>query len=67
MYLIFLFLSICSGLFFDKTEANGDLMIKRNLMHTDSWVLKICFKISADQGLYQRAYSFTGRTRHILA
>jgi 3',5'-cyclic AMP phosphodiesterase CpdA len=28
-------LSICAGLFFDKTEANGDLKIQRNLMHTD--------------------------------
>jgi Icc protein len=33
-------LSICSGLFFDKTESNGDLMIKRNLMHTDFLALK---------------------------
>ena len=33
-------LSICSGLFFDKTETNGDLMIKRNLMHTDFLALK---------------------------
>lgn len=37
-------LSICSGLFFDKTEANGDLMIKRNLMHTDFLVLKKIFQ-----------------------
>lgn len=36
-------LSICSGLFFDKTEANGDLLIKRNLMHTDFLVLKKIF------------------------
>ena len=36
-------LSICSGLFFDKTEANGDLLIKRNLMHTDFMVLKKIF------------------------
>ncbi|HMK25101.1 MAG TPA: metallophosphoesterase [Chitinophagaceae bacterium] len=36
-------LSICSGLFFDKTEANGDLMIKRNLMHTDFLALKKIF------------------------
>jgi 3',5'-cyclic-AMP phosphodiesterase len=36
-------LSICSGLFFDKTEANGDLMIKRNLMHTDFLALKKLF------------------------
>jgi Icc protein len=33
-------LSICAGLFFDKTEANGDLMIKRNLMHSDFLMLK---------------------------
>jgi 3',5'-cyclic AMP phosphodiesterase CpdA len=33
-------LSICSGLFFNKTEANGDLLIKRNLMHTDFLELK---------------------------
>lgn len=36
-------LSICAGLFFDKTEANGDLMIKRNLMHTDFLALKKIF------------------------
>ena len=36
-------LSICSGLFFDKTEANGDLLIKRNLMHTDFLALKKIF------------------------
>ena len=36
-------LSICSGLFFDKTEANGDLLIKRNLMHTDFLLLKKLF------------------------
>ena len=36
-------LSICSGLFFDKTETNGDLLIKRNLMHTDFMVLKKIF------------------------
>ena len=36
-------LSICSGLFFDKTEANGDLLIKRNLMHTDFMLLKKIF------------------------
>lgn len=28
-------LSICAGLFFNKTQPNGDLLIKRNLMHTD--------------------------------
>lgn len=37
-------LSICSGLFFDKTEANGDLLIKRNLMHTDFLTLKKLFR-----------------------
>lgn len=36
-------LSICSGLFFDKTEVNGDLLIKRNLMHTDFLTLKKIF------------------------
>lgn len=36
-------LSICSGLFFDKTEANGDLKIQRNLMHTDFLALKKLF------------------------
>ncbi len=36
-------LSICSGLFFDKTEPNGDLKIQRNLMHTDFLVLKKIF------------------------
>ncbi len=36
-------LSICAGLFFDKTEANGDLLIKRNLMHTDFLALKKIF------------------------
>lgn len=37
-------LSICSGLFFNKTEGNGDLLIKRNLMHTDFLKLKEVFK-----------------------
>ena len=37
-------LSICSGLFFNKTEANGDLLLKRNLMHTDFLQLKEIFK-----------------------
>ena len=37
-------LSICAGLFFNKTEANGDLMIKRNLMHSDFLVLKPIFR-----------------------
>lgn len=37
-------LSICAGLFFNKTESNGDLLIKRNLMHTDFLKLKEIFK-----------------------
>jgi 3',5'-cyclic-AMP phosphodiesterase len=37
-------LSICSGLFFNKTETNGDLLLKRNLMHTDFLKLKEVFK-----------------------
>lgn len=36
-------LSVCAGLFFDKTETNGDLLIKRNLMHTDFMALKKIF------------------------
>jgi 3',5'-cyclic AMP phosphodiesterase CpdA len=36
-------LSICAGLFFNKTEANGDLKIQRNLMHTDFIALKKIF------------------------
>ncbi len=36
-------LSICAGLFFDKTEANGDLKIQRNLMHSDFFMLKKLF------------------------
>jgi 3',5'-cyclic AMP phosphodiesterase CpdA len=36
-------LSICAGLFFNKTEANGDLKIQRNLMHTDFLTLKKLF------------------------
>jgi hypothetical protein len=36
-------LSICAGLFFNKTEANGDLKIQRNLMHTDFLTLKKMF------------------------
>lgn len=36
-------LSICAGLFFNKTEANGDLLVKRNLMHTDFLTLKKLF------------------------
>lgn len=37
-------LSICAGLFFDKTETNGDLLVKRNLMHTDFLQLKKLFR-----------------------
>ncbi len=37
-------LSICAGLFFDKTEANGDLKIQRNLMHTDFLSLSKLFQ-----------------------
>jgi 3',5'-cyclic AMP phosphodiesterase CpdA len=36
-------LSICAGLFFNKTETNGDLKIQRNLMHTDFISLKKIF------------------------
>lgn len=36
-------LSICAGLFFDKTETNGDLKIQRNLMHSDFLALKKTF------------------------
>lgn len=36
-------LSICAGLFFNKTEPNGDLKIQRNLMHTDFFALKKLF------------------------
>ena len=36
-------LSICAGLFFDKTEPNGDLKIQRNLMHSDFLALKKIF------------------------
>ena len=36
-------LSIASGLFFNKTESNGDLMIKRNLMHSDFFAIKALF------------------------
>jgi Icc protein len=41
-------LSVCSGLFFDKTETNGDLLVKRNLMHTDFLVLKKIFATYAN-------------------
>ena len=37
-------LSISSGLFFDRTESNGDLKIQRNLMHSDFLVLKKLFR-----------------------
>ncbi|MBC7947810.1 MAG: metallophosphoesterase [Chitinophagaceae bacterium] len=37
-------LSICAGLFFNKTEVNGDLKIQRNLMHTDFIALKALFR-----------------------
>lgn len=36
-------LSICAGLFFNKNEANGDLKIQRNLMHSDFFQLKQLF------------------------
>lgn len=36
-------LSICAGLFFDKTQPNGDLLIQRNLMHADFITLKKIF------------------------
>ncbi len=36
-------LSICAGLFFNKTQPNGDLVIQRNLMHTDFLKLKEIF------------------------
>lgn len=36
-------LSICAGLFFNRTEANGDLKIQRNLMHSDFLTLKKLF------------------------
>lgn len=36
-------LSICAGLFFNKTQPNGDLLIKRNLMHTDFLQLNALF------------------------
>lgn len=36
-------LSISSGLFFDKTEPNGDLKIQRNLMHSDFLRIKKLF------------------------
>jgi len=36
-------LAVCAGLFSNKNEANGDLIIKRNLMHTDFFALKSLF------------------------
>lgn len=36
-------LSICAGLFLEKTEPNGDLKILRNLMHSDFFRLKKLF------------------------
>lgn len=36
-------LSVCAGLFFNKTEPNGDLKTQRNLMHTDFIALKKIF------------------------
>ncbi len=36
-------LSICAGLYFNKTQPNGDLVIQRNLMHTDFLTLKNIF------------------------
>ncbi|HYF30857.1 MAG TPA: metallophosphoesterase [Chitinophagaceae bacterium] len=36
-------LSISAGLFFNKTEENGDLKIQRNLMHTDFFTIKKLF------------------------
>jgi 3',5'-cyclic AMP phosphodiesterase CpdA len=37
-------LSICAALFFNKPESNGDHLLKRNLMHSDFFVLKDIFK-----------------------
>lgn len=36
-------LSICAGLFFNKTQENGDIVIQRNLMHTDFFKLRDIF------------------------
>lgn len=36
-------LSIGAGLFFNKTQPNGDLIIQRNLMHTDFFKLRDIF------------------------
>jgi 3',5'-cyclic-AMP phosphodiesterase len=37
-------LSVVSSMFFNKNEPNGDLLVKRNLMHTDSAKLRALFK-----------------------
>jgi 3',5'-cyclic-AMP phosphodiesterase len=37
-------LSMCAGLFFGKTEANGDLLTKHNIMHRDFFKIKDLFK-----------------------
>jgi 3',5'-cyclic-AMP phosphodiesterase len=37
-------LSMCAGLFFGKTEANGDLLTKHNIMHRDFFKIKELFK-----------------------
>ena len=36
--------SACAGLFYGKTEQNGDLLTHRNIMHTDFFKLKNLFK-----------------------
>jgi 3',5'-cyclic-AMP phosphodiesterase len=36
--------SACSALFYGKVEQNGDLITKRNIMHTDFFKLKNLFK-----------------------
>lgn len=36
--------SACAGLFLGRTEKNGDLLTKRNIMHTDFFKLKNLFK-----------------------
>ncbi|MDZ7876278.1 MAG: metallophosphoesterase [Saprospiraceae bacterium] len=41
-------LSMCSGLFFGKTEANGDLLTKNNIMHRDFFKIKNLFKNHAN-------------------
>ena len=37
-------LSMCSALFYGRGEPNGDLMIKRNQMHTDFFKIKSLFR-----------------------